>query len=502
MNKVYPTLDGPAHLYNSNLLKEIISGNDFIKGFLSLNSIYNPNWTGHVILMGLRFLFPGWLAEKLFIIGYVSGMALSFRYFVYQFNKKNSCLSLLIYPFIYSFLFRLGFFNFNISFIFFFLTLGYYHKTLHQEKAFNYMMLFLLFTITYFSNLLIYSLLGLSAGILALSTFNTSGQNTTHMYNSFKPVLRKLLFLLAITLPSLILMLLFFKHTPFSTSKEGMPMKELLIWLKDARPFIIFNFAKEEIYTRKLVYMLIVFLAVNVFKKIAHRDRTFSFRTADILLIPASISLVMLFTIPNASGAGMMSDRFALMFFIFLVAWVAIRTVYSRLNYILILYLLVIHVMVLNHHHKGTSIRLIPEAQSIYETADFIDSNSIVLPINMTGNWFQVHHSNYLGTDKPLFILENYEANVGWFPLKWYSTDFPNILLGEKHQISGVMWKTNIHSSREYQVDYLFLYGDLSKLENEEWRELKMFLLNKCTLIYESDDAFVRLFKRHDLFVN
>jgi hypothetical protein len=494
LTRFSPSLDGPAHLYNSNLLIDFISGNNLLRDFYHINSVTVPNWTAHSLLMVLNLLFPGWLAEKLFVIGYVSGMALSFRYFVNQINPDNSYLSLLIFPFINSFLFSIGFYNFSISFIFFFLTFGYYLRTLEKEKIGNYLLLFFLFTITFYSNVLIYSFLGLSAGVLALSAYKRGRESAGGRYPSFRPVLRRLLLLLAVTLPTLILMVLFLKNAPLSSSQEAYSTKELLKWLNDARPFIVYNYPREEVYTEQLTHVLIAFLAIMGYKAMERKPLRFRFQKADIMFIPATISLILLFTVPNASGAGMMSDRLALMFFVFLVAWLVNRMIYSRLNHLFLLAILVLYFSMLNQQHEKARDRLDKEAQSIYETAGYIEENSIVLPVNLTGNWLQAHYSNYLGADKPMVILENYEASVGWFPLKWNSGNMPEIVLGEKHQVPGLKWETSIGSAKKYQIGYVLPYGDLSKLDDENWHELKTILQEQCTIIHESDDGFVRLY--------
>ena len=49
----FPTMDSPAHLYNSNLLVELLSNTDSsIHELFIFNPDIVPNWTGHII-MGL-----------------------------------------------------------------------------------------------------------------------------------------------------------------------------------------------------------------------------------------------------------------------------------------------------------------------------------------------------------------------------------------------------------------------------------------------------------------
>src|SRR5687768_6062047 len=78
--KFYPSLDGPAHLYNSLLIPEMLKGNEVLESMLKFNSEPVPNWSGHFILSFFNLFLPGWLAEKMLLIFYVTGLPLSFRY--------------------------------------------------------------------------------------------------------------------------------------------------------------------------------------------------------------------------------------------------------------------------------------------------------------------------------------------------------------------------------------------------------------------------------------
>ena len=115
--RFYPSMDGPAHLYNSNILNHLIRGNTTLSEFYSINTVPIPNWTSHFLLSIFHIVLPAWLAEKALLVLYVSGMAFSFRFLIKELNPENIPLSILIFPFIYSFLFHLGFYNFSISFI-------------------------------------------------------------------------------------------------------------------------------------------------------------------------------------------------------------------------------------------------------------------------------------------------------------------------------------------------------------------------------------------------
>ncbi|HRW20499.1 MAG TPA: hypothetical protein P5509_00865, partial [Bacteroidales bacterium] len=68
MYKYIPSLDGPQHLYNSNVIVELVKGNDFFKQFFQINNVLVGYWNAHAVLSLYNFIFPSWLAEKLFLL--------------------------------------------------------------------------------------------------------------------------------------------------------------------------------------------------------------------------------------------------------------------------------------------------------------------------------------------------------------------------------------------------------------------------------------------------
>ena len=86
LTRYVPSLDGPQHLYNANVLVELLKGNELFRAFFSVNDVIVGYWTGHFFLTFFHLLFPAWLAEKLFLTAYVFAMVFSFRYLVRSMN--------------------------------------------------------------------------------------------------------------------------------------------------------------------------------------------------------------------------------------------------------------------------------------------------------------------------------------------------------------------------------------------------------------------------------
>ncbi|MEN8123017.1 MAG: hypothetical protein ABFS35_21940 [Bacteroidota bacterium] len=492
VTKFYPSMDGAAHLYNSNVIAELIKGSDLFSKFYSLNTLPIPNWTSHFILALFNFFLPAWVAEKILLIIYVSGMALSFRFLIKIIKPENISLSIFIFPFIYSFLFHLGFYNFSLSFILYFATLAFWLRIYQKSDIKNYLVLFLLITIAYFTNVLIVGFLGLTIGFYIIYFAFTKYPKDF----AVKFALKKMLLLLLVSLPSIIFFIIFYKNITFFPSTENYSVEELIKWLNDARSLIVYNYPGEQIITEQFFHLIILLIAFSFFekKKPGNRKLINWFGKGDIMLIPLSVALVLYFIIPNGSSAGMMSDRYCMIIFIFLLLWTVVRAVPSNLNKIIIVLFLGLHLGLLIKHLNGNLRELNNHAITINEANDYLIDNSIVLTVNLSDSWIEPHFSNYLGVDKPLIILENYEAGVGWFPVKWNYDKMPELILGNKKSIDGVQWVTGKHSTEIQQIDNVLLYGNLNKIIEKEWLELNEVLSDHYKLIYKSEDDYVMLY--------
>src|SRR5437764_6641679 len=111
--KFYPSGDGPVHLYNANIICHLLKGDSpLLNNFFMINKFPVPNWIEFFILSLFHFILPGWLAEKLFLLIYLSAICFSFRLLIKQLNNEHAYLSFLIFPFAFSFFFHMVFYYF------------------------------------------------------------------------------------------------------------------------------------------------------------------------------------------------------------------------------------------------------------------------------------------------------------------------------------------------------------------------------------------------------
>lgn len=184
------------------------------------------------------------------------------------------------------------------------------------------------------------------------------------------------------------------------------------------------------------------------------------------------------------------------MFFIFSLIYIGARPVRTKIVTVFIVIFMLLHIGLTFKHLNGAIKGMNRNAISISETDKHIKMNSIVLPVNFSDNFIENHFSNYIGINKPLIILENYEASVGWFPINWKLDKMPNILLSDKRSISGITWPSNPKSLTSKQIDYVLLYGNLDKINSPQWKELMDLLSTDFRLKFNSTDKYILLYER------
>lgn len=494
----FPSMDGPAHLYNSNLLKEMMIGNSFLENYFSINRFYVPNWTSNIVMAILLLFFKGVIVEKILIISYIIGMLYSFKYLVKQLNPENEIFSLLIFPFIFSFLFRLGFYNFSIAFIFYFWIIAFWLKNYNNLNPVKLVMLFLLITILYYSNVLIFGFVGLTMGFHVIIISYRNYKSEKKLVITLKYFSEKILVLLGVSLYGLIAMIIFYSQVNFYDNSELIPKQEIIKWINDVRPLITYSYENEVGITSQVLHIFIFLLAISLINENRILN-TLKFKIAVnklTLMLPFFLSLFLLFLVPDGASAGMMSNRFILMFYIFLTIIIATITIKNFLSKVVLIIYLGLSCLLMVRHQVLSIIPLDKDAKEVYESGKYIKNNSIVLPVNLSDNWLQGHFSNYLGAEKPIVILENYEASVGWFPLKWNHKKMPGIIVAGKKEIESIDWVKGNESKMEKEIDYLCTTGNIKNLDQEKFSELKSVINEKFRIKYVSKNSFVHIFER------
>jgi hypothetical protein len=479
--KFFPTLDGPAHLHNSELIYSLLFGNsELINDFYVLNPEIVPNWTGHFILLVLNSFLPGFIAEKILLIIYLIGLSYAFRLLIKRIAPENVFMSYFIFPFTYSILFILGFYNFCCALVLLFCTLNFWLK--HEDSIASspkrIIQLFLLITITYFSHVFVFAILLLVIALNILTTTIINLKREFSLKNEILLTFRTKIkaFLLASFIPLILFSYYFFSRGVPKNNVE-IPTQELIKQLFDIKSIITYIHSESIIITRIIISIISILIVVSIFNRVCDKksgkpNEPF-FRITDVWLIISIMILYLYFTSPDSNEfGGFISVRLQLFFFLFLILWICFQKLSKKVTIVVASVLVVCQLYGIFLHTKNTR-HFKQVAYECNEISKKIPANSVVFPINVYDNWLAGHISNYMGIDKPLIILENYECENNYFPLKWNNEKIPTPLIGETpvHSFPCIFW-TRPQTEKTIPIEYILTIGNLKEKTEDCYVEI------------------------------
>jgi len=492
----FPSLDGPSHLYNANLIKELLfDQNAYLAAYYSMNPILAPNWIGHFILMSFDLFLSAAYAEKWLLLIYFIGLPLAFRSLIHAISPKGIWASYLVFPFLYSAVLSMGFYNFSLALIFLFFTLSFLLN--NKENLGNpriFFILFVLITVTYFSHLFIFILLLFFIGLhIFWKGLSDVLQKETDTNRAIQKSLKKAGWLVAISFLPLVLLILYVIDQTPSGNNNYLSVTELWRALFNIDAIIAYDRNVEQMYTRKIFYIL-AGLSIFALGKWAYlkfiRKEQLSYTQSGFWVIAILIILLLYFFLPDSDEiAGFFSVRLSMLFYLFLIIWLSTQKIPKWVSLPIICFA-VLFTYQLNGFYRKQLMDLNLIAMECLQASKFVEENSLVLPINRFDNWLLKHFSNYLGVEKPMVVLENYEATTDYFPILWNEKSLPNIFLGDEDgkNFPCLYWKSNGKNQMQ-KADYVFVLGNLDEKKDKCNQLIGKEIKRKYDLIFNSKNT-------------
>lgn len=469
-----PSLDGPQHLYNSQVIMQLLKGSDIFREFFRINEVIVGYWTGHFALSFFNLFLPAWLAEKFFLTAYVLGMVFSFRYLVQSiYPEKQNLLIFLIFPFVFHMYLLMGYYAFSIAGIFFFWAFGYWLR--HKEHfGIREMIRFGILVLGVFlSHALVFVFFGASfllyflLGTLYSRVVQKSGPTRKKFFGT--------VWRLAISvLPTLVLWGLYIRAVMGinpTVSATGFYKMELLRFVFRIRQLVGFHHEMES-PAFKVLFVLLALLALLVLIQFIRRrkhkeghwlevfDPSFAWISIALLFLGAY------FFAPDRISAGSLTHRFGLFFFLALLVCLTSRPLprWSQLLALLVV------VGVLGSTRVIQSVffyKLNQDISEIREMSDYMDEGSTVYSINSSDNWVHKHFQLYVADEKELVHLRNPQC-AGQFPVRWNENSLPECYAGDQWVKPDRAPDIRGSDHRRLQIDYITVFYQQRFWEAEE----------------------------------
>jgi len=506
LTRFFPSLDGASHLSNTNIINQLLFyNNKLFQHFFILNPEPVPNWTSHFILALLKLFLPAFLAEKVLLVLLLTGIPFAFRSLMRTISPKNILYSYLIFPFTHPMFLFFGFFNFCIAILFFLITLNYWLK--HEGgswKPKKVIALAILVGFTYFSHVVIFGLLLIViAARIVVVTFAAYLCKTSNFKQAAKLFVAQALAITAAAFVPLLLFVYFFYTRPGTRQITYIAREELIKYLYTVRPLISFNTVSEGKITVVLFLLLaalaltgMVFLIIRAIKlKNAENQTQKEENDSKILpsiqgwwLMASSLILIFLyFSLPDAYGTASYTNlRIGYVLFLLIILWISTFRIPAWFGLIAAIGGLYVHIHLLAYYTPIVS-DLGKMASSCNKAADKILPNTLVLPVYVMDNWFTGHFVDYIGVDKPVLLVYNYECMTGYFPVIWNKDAKPNFHLGPPAIPDDHINFEETPGRPSLSIDYVFIVGSYDPDKDWFFTTLHRILGKHFTLVYASE---------------
>lgn len=429
----FVTHDGPSHVNNSEqVFRMFFHGDTAASHFLQFNPQILPNWIGHFLQMIFSLIFESANAERLIVAIYIIAFPLAFRALVLAINPNAFAASYLVFPFVQAFTLLLGFFSFCLGVCMLFFILSQWQKKdfLPDKKKFLWFSLLMIFL--YFSHLFVF-MLSIFSLVLMMSWrhLTTYGPSMNAVFSNINKWWKQIVFLIGVALVPLLFTFLFSFHQASKTTSEFPEFATMWMLFKDVRPIIALNYDLEKIYSQPLFYTYaLLFIGALIWKiRFIFNGKKKLFETQDGWLILSIIMTIFYFVLPDdIFSGGILAIRFCLFAYLFLFLWLA---AYSPAKILLVGAALSVLASVLLLNLRFSSLKnLSEEAEDLASCSDKIRPGSILMTLNYSDNWMLDNICGYLGGNKDIMLLDNYEANQVHFPLMWRQGRNPEFILG------------------------------------------------------------------------
>ena len=508
------TGDGPCHLYNAKVLLDMYHSAElkaFYNPWLGINYFFEPNWFSHAALeMMMGVGVAPYLAEKFLQTFYVLAFGLGLRYLIRQINPAGLFMSSFGLLLCYHHVYQMGFYNYSCSLAIMFWVVGYWLRYRSDWTTWRMLLQGLGFLVLYFCHPVGLFFAFLLIGSVLLADLLAETREKRPVREVFHVFRQKIIALTVSALPVLVLLAQYvFKKginpTPRSESDRQ-------IWEDLYRFTALSTMMQAERKTALLVAGLFLVLVLGA---LTIKIRSKRLQWTDALFVVFGLTLLIYFRQPGGiAGAGILPIRLQLLPYLMLLLWLAsvefpkwIRLATLVFSIAALAALMSIRIP----HNRMAS----DAAEDLVSAAAVIPDRVSVLPISFDHNgrhangeevadaiWLFVHAADYIGTQRQVIMLDNYEAATPNFPLSWRRERNPyNCLEKDGNNFEGQPpYADFLHypeNSNNASVDYVVTWClDRKKFGDHPFVEhIRQQLDEGYDLVYTSGTGLVKVFK-------
>lgn len=478
------TGDGPAHLYNSNLILQLLGNESPATDFFELRKALIPNMGAHALLVLFNSVLEAAMAEKIVMGLCLILLPLAAFYLLSVFDKKQTAFVFLLFPFAHNFCLYIGFQSFCLGLSLGLVALGYFlRRSRAPQKWWAYVGLSLLLFCTAFFHVVALMITAVTIGVVMLLGLLSKRMH----WNA-----------VGYTLLSLLPAILFCGYFVVQNSGGGFvlnttPFSDLLYGVLHNSALITLSVLES-----RFINPFSILLVVSVLWVVVERLRSgWLWKMSDFALLVTLLCFVLYFVFPNemASG-GFVSVRMLLYAFLFLALWIGFSLKRTAITAVFMCVAVWVHLRVL-YYHYGEAKLLSKDASLIYEAAMHITEGSTLVPMNYSDHWLHYNIGLYAGAERSIVVLDNYEASTTHFPVVWKEEAFPGDGLGNFGFSNRPYLKISPYEKCSgHRVDAVLRWRHRAEMTDSATLVTNQVLDSLFTRTYLSEDGEVELYLR------
>lgn len=511
ISRYIPTTDGPSHVYNAIVLRDYNRPDrPGFRTFFEHNDRPVPNWIAPLTLLGLCTVAPPLIAEKIMLSAYLIGFVLAMRWEMSAVRPRGGRLAIAAFPMAASFYFYEGLYSFYFGIIVFLIVIGFWIREERRPTRLKTALLSGLLVLLYFSHPMPLGMAYLFIGETIVWRIWLARSNPDALQKARAAFWRNCL----AAAPSFALLASFVLTEHSSRAAEEFMrhphgwfyrLRNLISWMK--------SYQLVELGPASVVMCMIVAVTAWLLWRRAHSPRP-HFRKLHAFDAPffiAALYLALFLGTPSklgGGGAGIVMRLAGFPFFAILIWWSTqpiCRRARQRLEatVAIVSTLALISMVVL---HARSSARLTPYLEEIENAEAQIPIGATMLPIVFSGgadvdssgrrlSWGTsplVEATDYFAGQRGIVDLDNYEAALDYFPLRFRPAVDPYTYIID----SG--WHFANYRKRTGQtVDYVLLWTGGVEGTDRTTRFISQQLAGGYDLVFVSDHShYTRLYRR------
>jgi hypothetical protein len=468
----FPTQDGPSHLYNLVILKDLLNEGKEWGEFFSYKFRAVPNLGFIFISYPLLQIFSPLVVEKLFISIYVILIGTSLFLLLNSFNKQSLPFIFFVFPIIFNFNLMMGFYSYVITIPLFLLAFTFSWKFRNCSLIFKFFYYNLAGLTIFFFHVIPFVFFLLS--IICITIAQSKG---------FKRIIRDQAILVTIIFPSLLIFAFYFGKNltgsipDFSYLLHPSHYKYLRndLFFFSTVTFSAWQMLPGFTFTCLFISFLILYARKFITKYYKRAGDIIDFPPSEKVFIYLTLALFLIYLLsPFRFGKGsFFSQRFPWVIFLLLIPLLTVdeRIISKRFVFItssgITIFFLLVNATVfweqsakINKFMSGLHTEL-PKASFVmtYKRRKWEKSGLPRADVLM-------HAASYYGIFKGCVDIGNYETGLDYFPVH-----FENNIPSPPSQYQINPTPKTINWSEYPSIQYLFSWD----IDNQEKDELNTF---------------------------